>query len=329
MCTAISDGRLCGRTLDLEYSYGEQVVITPRDFPFTFRYEGAMPTHPAIIGMAHVADGIPLYYDAMSETGLAVCGLRFATSCVYHPPRAGRHNLASYELIPRLLGVCRTVEDAVAFLKDVTVTPDSISPDLPTVPLHWLVADRKRAVVVESVAEGLAVYDDPVAIMTNQPPFPYHMARLAEMASLSSAPANNTLCPTVGMEPPLGTGSVGLPGDTTSSSRFLRAVYAKYQTLPTDAPTDGRASTPWAAVSRFFHLMDTVSVPRGCAVTADGHATETVYTACMDLSTCTYYFTTYGCRRIRGVAMGDTIREGTRLRAFPIGRDEDILMLPG
>ncbi len=324
MCTAISDGPLCGRTLDLECSYGEQVVITPRAFPFSFRYEGAMPTHPAIIGMAHVVDGVPLYYDAMNECGLAVCGLRFAEHTVYHPPRAGRHNLASYEVIPRLLGVCRTVEDAVAFLKDVTITPDSVSPDLPAAPLHWLVADKKRAVVVESVAEGVMVYDDPVGVMANHPPFPYHMARLAEMVSLTAALPENTLCPSMTLTPPLGAGGVGLPGDFTSSARFLRAVYAKYHTTPVAPPSE-----PLDEVSRFFHLMDTVSFPRGCAVTADGRPVETVYTACMDLVACTYYFTTYGCRRLRGVAMGKSIREGTRLVTFPVERGEDVVMLQG
>lgn len=323
MCTAIRDAYLCGRTLDIDETHGEQVVVTPRDFPFSFRYEGEMPTHPAFIGTAHVADGVPLYYDAMSETGLAICALRFAAYAVYHPPRAGRRNLASYEVIPRLLGICRTVEDAVAFLGEVTVTPDSFTPDLPATPLHWLIADKKRAVVMESTAEGCRIYDDPVGVMTNHPPFPYHMARLADVAAITSSIPENGICPPEALSPTPGAGSVGLPGDMTSSARFLRAVYAKYHTIPC-----AEESPTISAVSRFFHMMDMVSLPEGCSMTVDGRATKTIYTSCMDLSACVYYFTTYGCRRLRGVAMGETMREGTHLLTFPMQREEDILLSP-
>ncbi len=313
MCTAISDGSLFGRTLDLEGSYGEQVTITPRGFTFAFRYEGVIPSRSALIGMAHVCDGVPLYYDAANEAGLCVAALRFAKHTVYHPPRAGRHNLASFEVIPRLLASFETTGEAVAFLKEVTITPDTFSPALPAAPLHWMVADRQGvAAVVESVADGVMIYDNPVGVMANQPPFPYHMARVEEVMGLSAALPENHLCPSVPLPSPLGAGGVGLPGDMTSSARFLRAVFAKYHTRPSAGGE--------AAVSRFFHVMDTVAQPSGCAVTADGRPVETVYTACMDTETATYYFTTYDCRRIRKVRLTPT----DRLLTFPIEHGEDV-----
>ena len=70
MCTAVSykvNDLYFGRTFDYEASYGEEIVFMPRKYPFNFRYAGNMQEHFAIIGMAHMAENIPLYYDAMNE----------------------------------------------------------------------------------------------------------------------------------------------------------------------------------------------------------------------------------------------------------------------
>ena len=78
MCTAATYQTrdfYMGRTLDYEFSYGEEIVITPRRFPIALRHGGVMDTHYAIIGTAHVADGFPLYYDAVNEKGLGMAGL--------------------------------------------------------------------------------------------------------------------------------------------------------------------------------------------------------------------------------------------------------------
>ena len=72
MCTAATYQTECfymGRTLDYEFSYGEEITITPREFPFEFRHGGTLSNHYAIIGMAHAAGGYPLYYDAVNEKG--------------------------------------------------------------------------------------------------------------------------------------------------------------------------------------------------------------------------------------------------------------------
>ena len=80
MCTAISLGSYFGRTLDLEYSYNETVAVMPRNFPFSLRNGDNLSSHFAIIGMATVADGFPLFYDAMNERGLCAAGHNFPKS---------------------------------------------------------------------------------------------------------------------------------------------------------------------------------------------------------------------------------------------------------
>ena len=111
MCTAATyqtKDFYFGRNLDYERSYGESVVIMPRNRPLPLRHGAALKTHYAMIGMAHMQDGFPLYYDAVNEKGLCIAGLNFVGNAVYHPPVAERENVAQFELIPWLLGRCAT-----------------------------------------------------------------------------------------------------------------------------------------------------------------------------------------------------------------------------
>lgn len=104
MCTAATyrtKDFYMGRTLDYEFSYGEEVTVMPRRYPLAFRYEGTLAEHYAIIGMAHVAQDYPLYYDAVNEKGLGMAGLNFVGNACYAPEAAaGRRNAAQFEFIP-------------------------------------------------------------------------------------------------------------------------------------------------------------------------------------------------------------------------------------
>lgn len=291
MCTAINDiskRHLFGRTLDLEYTLDEHVVITPRRFVFDFLHEGKSHEHYAIIGTAHIEGDVPLYYDGMNEKGLCAAALRLPAITVYHEQQPDKCNLASFELIPWLLCNFDSAEAAKKALKRVNITPESFSGVLSTTPLHWIVADSKQAFVIESVEEGLKIYDNPFGVLANAPDFPTQVTMLEEFG-----------------EPRL--------GDLSSSSRFIRAVNAKTYTLPTEKKTP--------AVSRFFHLMSTVNQPHGL-FRADERQLRTVYTSCMDTDELTYYFTTYDCRKIRAVRMKNAHLDMDRVTAFPMQRKE-------
>ena len=122
MCTAAcykTKDFYFGRTLDYEFSYGDRVVITPRNFPFSLRHGGVLEKHFAMIGMACVIDGYPLYYDAVNEAGLCCAGLNFVGNAVYEKPAQGRRNLAQFELIPFLLGSCKSVAEAKGMLREI------------------------------------------------------------------------------------------------------------------------------------------------------------------------------------------------------------------
>lgn len=319
MCTAISindTAHLFGRTLDLEYSLGEGVVITPRHFDTGSRGETERGRY-AIIGMAHIADGTPLYYDAMNEHGLAVAALNFPVYAVYREARRDKRGIPSYALIPEVLGGCRSVNEAKRLLCDAVITSEAFSEDMPPTPLHWLIADRDGAITLEADEDGLKIYDNPLGVLSNSPIFPYQMARLSDYMALSPSSPPNNLAPSFSLSPyTRGLGAMGLPGDMSSSSRFVRAVYAKMHTRPLLS----------GEISRFFHIMGMVNTPYGTVTTDKGEAVSTMYTSCMDLDEGIYYFTTYENRRIRGVRLSGVDIDGREILTYPIEGGEDILL---
>ena len=156
MCTAISfhgDGHYFGRTLDHTCSYGEEVVLAPQNFPLHFRHVPELGRHHAILGMAHVAGGYPLYYDAMNEHGLCMAGLNFEGFARYGGTE--RDRVAAFELIPWVLGQCANLREARELLKNLSITEESFSAEYPAARLHWLLADRTGSLTIESLAEGL------------------------------------------------------------------------------------------------------------------------------------------------------------------------------
>ena len=127
MCTAIAfHGKefYFGRTLDHGRSYGEEVVLAPRNFPLPFREAEDLPRHLAIMGMAHVENGYPLFYDAMNEAGLCMAGLNFTGFARYGHP--GRDRIAPFEFLPWVLGRCDDLAQARELLLNFFLGPSSI-----------------------------------------------------------------------------------------------------------------------------------------------------------------------------------------------------------
>ena len=188
MCTAVSllsGDFYFGRNLDYEFSYGDEVTVTPRGYTFPMRGHAPLRTRYAIIGMAYVQGDYPLYYDAINEKGLGVAGLNFVGNAVYFPAQAERDNVTQFELIPWLLGQCATLCEARELLGRINLLNEPFSPELPLAQLHWLIADQTGSITVESTADGLHVYDNPVGVLTNNPPFPMQLFQLNNYMALS------------------------------------------------------------------------------------------------------------------------------------------------
>ena len=317
MCTALHDPSgdgWFGRTLDLEHTYAEQVVVTPRQYPLPRRMGHTHHAHLAFVGMATVVEGYPLYYDGVNEAGLAVAGLRLAKSTLYPPPREEGDNLAVFELIPHLLGTCRTLEDVRTAMEKVHLCDLPFSSRYPTAPLHWLVADTVRCAVIESTANGVRIHDNPVGVLANEPPFPHQLTHLANFAHLTNEEPTEGSYAACALPLSRGTGAVGLPGDFTSPSRFVRAAFVL-------AHSDPDSQNP---VGQFFHLLDTVAVPRGSIRLTDRQAVITHYAAAMNQRRGVYYYRTYENCRLCAVALHRENLEDTTLRCYPLRREQDV-----
>ena len=231
MCTAATyktKDFYFGRTLDYEFSYGDEVTVTPRNYPFHFRSMGTIEKHYAMIGMAYIAGDYPLYYDAVNEKGLAMAGLNFVGNACYREKVQDKDNVTQFEFIPWILCQCDSVKEAKVLLEKINIDNTPFSKELPTAQLHWIIADRNEAITVESVRDGLKVYDNPVGILTNNPPFDEQMFQLNNYMHLSPRSPQNNFSDKLSLNLySRGMGALGLPGDLSSQSRFVRAAFVK------------------------------------------------------------------------------------------------------
>ena len=296
MCTAIYDNRsgaFLGRTLDVEQSYKESVVTVPRGCAFDTVHTGRVEYKNSAVGIAFVSGGVPLFFDGINSAGLAACALNFGLSCTYHQNKNESLNLAPFEVIPYALARYCTVDELVQAFALLNIVRDGFG-NLPTTPLHWIFADRTRAVTLESTDSGTHIYENKLGILTNAPEYPYHLYRAADIMGLSAEGPEDKIGNGTLFRYSRGMGGIGLPGDNSSSSRFLRALFNKSYSC--DYKNEN-------SVTDFFHLFDSVSVTRGTVVCDDGSQSYTAYTSVMDLEKKRYYFTTYNNRQIRAVNM--------------------------
>lgn len=322
MCTAATyktKDFYFGRTLDYDFSYGDEVTVTPRRYPFHFRSMGIMESHYAMIGMAYIAEDYPLYYDAVNEKGLGMAGLNFVGNAEYKEKEQGKDNVAFFEFIPWILSQCATVKEAEALLRQINIVDTPFSETLPPARLHWLIADREEAITVESVREGLNIYPNPVGVLTNNPPFNQQMFQLNNYMQISPKPPENRFCGKLHLSAySRGMGGLGLPGDLSSQSRFVRAAFTKMNAVSGDGELE--------SVSQFFHILGAVEQQRGCCELEDGQFEVTLYTSCCNADKGIYYYTAYDNHQITGVNMHNERLDGVCLARYPLIGSEQIHM---
>lgn len=322
MCTAISyhtNGHYFGRNLDVDAIHDESIAITPRHFPLLFRNGTSIDKHFSIIGMAHIKENYPLYYDATNEKGLSVAALSFPHEAHYHPETSDLINLAPWEIIPFLLCQCETAAEAKNLLSKVNITKDPFRKDLPLTPLHFLIADHRKSFVAEPMSTGLLIRDNPVGILTNSPPFDFQMQHLNLFMGLSSKPVENRFSKEISFkEISRGMGALGLPGDLSSTSRFVRAAFTKFHSQKgMDEAQD---------IRQFFHILGSVEQLKGC-VDLNGNMEFTLYSSCCDTNKGIYYYKTYDNFAIIGVDMKKEDLNGEQLIAYPIIRESRFAIL--
>lgn len=381
MCTAATyqtKDHYFGRNLDYEFSYGENAVIIPRNFPFTFREVGTLASHYAIMGIAYLApepsnsatntsqnpatntdhaSSYPLLYDAINEKGLGIAGLNFVGNTVYHDHADGRDNIAQFELLPWLLGRCANVAEAKTLLERINLRSFGFSPELPPSELHWILSDTTGAcIVVESVADGLKTYDNPAGVLTNNPPFDEQLFSLNNYMTLSPKDPENHFAPALPLkEYSRGMGAIGLPGDLSSNSRFVKVAFtrAHSRNKPSETPAnanlaqapantnpdqteastnpDQTATNPaqessdeLASISQFFHILHSVEQQYGCCDLGDNKYEHTIYSSGYNLDQGIFYYTTYNNHQISAIKLSSANLDADQLVIYPVLETEQI-----
>ena len=321
MCTAATfktKDHYFGRNLDYEFSYCETVTVTPRNYPFNFRLMGKCEKHYAMIGMAFVQENYPLYYDATNEKGLSVAGLNFPRNAVYLKKNKLMDNVAPFEFIPYILSKCKNVAETRKVLKNLNIYDENFSEKLPHSPLHFIISDRNESIVVEPLADGLKVYDNPVGILTNNPTFDFHMTNLANYINLTREEPTNRFAPGIDILPySRGMGAIGLPGDLSSASRFVKAAFTKLNTICGEGEVE--------SVSQFFHILGSVEQQKGCCRVEKGFE-HTIYSSCCNTDRGIYYYTTYNNSRIVGIDMHQENLDGSGLVSYPLEEQKEIFI---
>lgn len=319
MCTAsnyITDNHYFGRNFDYEISYNERVTVTPRNYCFEFRKIDDIKSHYAIIGIAAGVDGYPLYYDACNEKGLAIAGLNFAGNAVYREFEEGMVNISPFELIPYLLGTCSNVDEARSALGEINLVNINFADELPLSPLHWMISDETSSIVVEPLADGVKVYDNPVGVLTNNPPFDKQLFYLNNYRSLSNKNPENTFGGDFTLdEYSRGMGALGLPGDLSSASRFAKVAFTRANSY---SDNDEASS-----VGQFFHILGSVEQQNGCTFITDPDLYEyTIYTSCYNTNKAILYYRTYHNSQITAVKLENEDLESDDLINYPLINEE-------
>lgn len=304
--------------MDLPCSFRQSPLLIPKDTPCLDRVTSEEHrTERTILGMGTLIDGHPALADAMNESGLACAGLNFARyACYADAPAAGKRNLAPYDLILQVLSLCDTTDQAADLLSQCELVAVPINRDTPLPTLHWMIADKTgKSIVAERTRQGLSIHHNPVGVMTNDPTFDWHLTNLNEYLDLHPEhprPVHWSEQPLRGLG--IGSGTLGMPGDFSSVSRFVRAAYAR-------AHLPGQKDPP-NALAQFFHILDNCAMVKGCVYTKDGQEDLTLYSSCMDLTAGVYYYRTYANSRITAIPLDRGAQNG--IKTYPYADEQDI-----
>lgn len=297
MCTAIKyKNNYFGRNLDYEFSYGERITITPRLYPIKFKYIEELKSHYAIIGMAHIASDYPLYYEAANEMGLAMAGLNFVGNASFYEYDNNKNNVCGFELILYILGLAKNVSEAISLINGLNLVGTPFSNNYPNASLHYLISDKNMSITLEFESDVMHIYNNHINVLTNNPPFLYQVANLNNYLNLTPDEPTNRFSSAIDLKKySRGMGAIGLPGDLSSESRFVRAAFYTANSKSFDDELSN--------VNQFFHILDSVSQIRGGCSLGEEKYEITIYSSCINLNEGIYYYKTYNDFSINKVSL--------------------------
>lgn len=244
-----------------------------------------------------------LVIDGVNEKHMYVGGFWFAGQAEYSKfqPKLAKTSLNPADFIAWVLGTCANLKDVRAKLAKIQI-PAVYLEAMHQVPgVHWIIVEGTgKALVVEPLRGKLVINDNPVGVFTNRPEFTWHQANLNNYINLHAANVPQAKLGEADLTAfGQGTGMLGLPGDYTPPSRFVRAAFLLNSAHPAK-DADGNITLAW-------NLINNVSIPKGAAREFDKDGKEhddyTQWTVVYDLTRCAVTFRTYGNQDIRVVRM--------------------------
>lgn len=317
MCTALTlttkDGNhLFGRNMDIECSFNQEVLLVPRNFGYENVVTDKMEkTKYAMIGMGTLVDNHPLFAEGLNEKGLACAGLNFPGYAYWEEEVVeGKNNIPPYDLILWILGNFETINEVKFALENVNIVRKPFREFLPLPALHWIVTDKNGdCMVIEKTKDELSLFDNTVGVLTNAPAFDWHMTHLHQYMGLSTRQPSDTKWSDQELTPlGQGMGGIGLPGDFSSPSRFVKAAFLRSNAALGDDEYSG--------IIEFFHILNSVAMVRGSVVTPTELDDITLYTSCMCQETGVYYYNTYNNNQINVIDMNKEDLDGTEIKIF-------------
>ncbi len=310
-CTGITltaaDGTVVrARTMEFAIDIHSDVIMIPRGYARSGSTpdgkEGIQWTAKyASVGANGV--GLPVMFDGVNEKGLSMGLFYFPTSAGYMPytPSDAGKTMAPWELGSWMLENFASVEEVKANIGKIVVPAVVFGPWGFAPEAHFIVQDAAgKSIVIEYVGGKLNVHDNPLGVLTNSPAFDWHMTNLRNYVNFSRTNAPPTILGTVTLQPlGQGSGMLGLPGDFTPPSRFVRAVAFSQSVF--------KSKNADAAVLEAFHVLNQFDIPKGAARERekDEHgnilADYTIWTSASDLRAKRFYFRTYESSQIRMV----------------------------
>ena len=264
--------------------------------------------------------------DVMNDKGLSV-GLfyhpGFAEYMEYDRDQAG-NTITAVDVVSYILTQFASIDEVKQGMQEVRLV--AVVEEALGIPVHahWMVTEASgKSIVIEYLNGQLRIFDNPLGVITNAPAYDWHMTNLRNYLNLSAV-----ALPTKDIESmdfaPIGAGSgmIGLPGDFTPPSRFVRAVAWTQTARP--IPNSGEA------IYEIFRILDNFNLPLGAAEGSDsegvdltGMRSSTIWTTAWDLSGKTLYFHTQHNRRVRRVDVNRIDFSGTKIRHIQLDENKE------
>ena len=320
-CSSLSwqtqDGKhILGRTCDMFLLPNSGPTFMPRGQEFAVNDRGDRITAKyAYAGFSMSVTNTPIFVDGINEHGLMGCLLYYPRFAHYGDYTDGKLNLNPIYFMTYMLGNFTDINDLLNNIGNINLINEKVAGG--DAPVHFIISDRSsETIILEPDQTGLTIHRNTIGVMTNSPNYDWHTQNLRNYIGMQTMARPAQQLGDLTLRPfGEGTGLIGLPGDYTPPSRFVRIAYVKHLL---DKPAD-----EMAALSMMHNVLASVTIPMGLHKNADGGVEGTLYTSVMCSESLTYYISTKDNHRISAIKLGD-IKDNTEIKHYNMPSSEDV-----